>query len=206
MQAHIDARLAGSLQGDVPAAWLRAQGRQRCQVCGLGVSIRHGIHPTCRPQARAAAGQDGAMPRDGPADALPSIAEIQAGRTPTLRHVPAAARSLWCKVLTKALAAVVHYNDPGAAPPAAVCAQRFSQGGAGSMLRRPPPTPWIGCAVGKMGTASFLPRLEWLCLPAPKPRSTVFERGMSAMLGLPPRCWSSWTSIAPSTQCPVKRC
>ena len=111
MQAHIDAHLAGSLQGDVPAAWLRAQGRQRCQICGLSVSTRHGIHPTCRPQARAAAGQPAVGVRDGPFAALPSIAEIQAGRTPTLRHVPAAARSLWCKVLTKALAAVVHYND-----------------------------------------------------------------------------------------------
>ena len=111
MHAHIDAHLAGGLQGDVPDAWFRAQGRQRCQVCGLSVSTRHGVHPTCRPQARAAAGQDGAVRRDDPLQALPSIAEIQAGRTPTLRHVPAAARSLWCKVLTKALAAVVHYND-----------------------------------------------------------------------------------------------
>eukprot|EP00435_Cladocopium_sp_Y103_P050554 s2413_g15.t1 len=108
MQAHIDAHLAGSLQGEVPAAWLQARGRQRCQVCGLSVSTRHGIHPTCRPQARASAGPDHAAPRDGSAT-LPSIAEIQAGRTPTLRHVPAAARSLWCKVLTKTLAAVVHY-------------------------------------------------------------------------------------------------
>ena len=111
MQAHIDAHLAGGLQGDVPDAWFRAQGRQGCQVCGLSVSTRHGVHPTCRPQARAAAGQDGAVRRDDPLQALPSIAEIQAGRTPTLRHVPAAARSLWCKVLTKALAAVVRYND-----------------------------------------------------------------------------------------------
>ena len=40
--------------GDVPPAWLQAQGRQRCTICGLSVSTRHGIHPTCRPAAREA--------------------------------------------------------------------------------------------------------------------------------------------------------
>lgn len=92
---------------EMPAAWLQCQAQ--CQVCGLSVFIRHGIHPACRPQARAGAGT--APPRDNTGGALPSIADIQAGRTPTLRHVPQAARSLWCKVLTKALAAVVRYND-----------------------------------------------------------------------------------------------
>lgn len=110
MHAHIDAHLAGSLQGDVPAAWLQAHSRQRCSVCGLSVSTRHAIHPTCRPQARAAAGAPRGVPRAG-STSLPSVSEIQAGRTPTLRHIPPAARSLWCKVLTKALAAVVRYND-----------------------------------------------------------------------------------------------
>lgn len=164
MHAHIDAHLAGGLQGDVPDAWFRAQGRQRCQVCGLSVSTRHGVHPTCRPQARAAAGQDGAVRRDDPLQALPSIAEIQAGRTPTLRHVPAAARSLWCKVLTKALAAVVHYNDLCSwqellllpqcvlnAPPRG--GRKHAKAAAAYTL-----APWIGCAAGKMVIASCFGR------------------------------------------------
>lgn len=47
VQAHIDAHLAGSLQGDVLAAWLQTHGRQQCPACGLSVSTRHAIHPTC---------------------------------------------------------------------------------------------------------------------------------------------------------------
>jgi len=71
-------------------------------------SRRHGIHPTCRPAARAAAG----APRSAAAgDTLPSLDAILLGRTRTLRHVPAAARCLWGKVLTRALAAAAHHND-----------------------------------------------------------------------------------------------
>ena len=66
MRAHIDAHLAGSLDGDVPAAWMQARGRIRCPVCGLSVSERYGVHPTCRPEARAAAVDDvDAMEVDG---------------------------------------------------------------------------------------------------------------------------------------------
>ena len=42
---------------------------------------------------------------------LPTFEEILAGRTPTLRHVPARVRHLWARVLTRALAAVTHHND-----------------------------------------------------------------------------------------------
>ena len=125
------------------------------------------VHPPwrapCRPQARAAAGQDGAVRRDDPLQALPSIAEIQAGHTPTLRHVPAAARSLWCKVLTKTLA-VVHYNDLCSwqellllpqcvlnAPPRG--GRKHAKAAAAYTL-----APWIGCAAGKMVIASCFGR------------------------------------------------
>ena len=108
MRSHVDSHLSGALEGDVPAAWLEARGRIRCVVCGLSVSDRRGIHPTCRPQARAAAVADNAM--DADLDA-PSMEAIQAARTATLRHVPAAARHAWNQVLTRALAAVAHRND-----------------------------------------------------------------------------------------------
>ena len=81
--------------------------RIRCSERGLSVSARFGVHPTCRPAARAAAG----LPREpNVGDTLPSFDAILLGRTRTLRHLPAAARYLWTKVLTRALA-VVHHND-----------------------------------------------------------------------------------------------
>lgn len=110
MKHHIDAHLAGSLQGDVPTTWLESNNRTRCLVCGLSVSHTHGIHPTCRPAARAAA-VDPAQPMDTDALQLPTLTAIQATKTATLRHVPSAARHSWNQVLTRALAAVVHNND-----------------------------------------------------------------------------------------------
>ena len=73
-------------------------------------SARCGIHPTCRPEARAAA-VDAADPMEVDGLELPSLQAIQSARTPTLRHVPAAARHTWCQTLTRALAAVAHRND-----------------------------------------------------------------------------------------------
>ena len=115
LRAHIDAHLAGVLAGDVPAEWLAAQRRQRCLVCGLSVATRFGTHPTCRPLARAAAPDPApAGPLPGAVGAgheLPSLAAVQAAATPTLRHVPSAARYLWGQALTRALAKAVHHND-----------------------------------------------------------------------------------------------
>ena len=101
MRSHIDAHLSGSLTDDVPASWVQTHGRTRCLVCGLSVSERHGVHPTCHPEARAAA-PDGAQPMDVDNLQLPSFTEIQAARTPTLRHVPVAARHTWNHILTRA--------------------------------------------------------------------------------------------------------
>ena len=55
MRHHIDAHLAGTVAGDVPSTWLETHNRTRCLVCGLSVSVAHGVHPTCRPQARLTA-------------------------------------------------------------------------------------------------------------------------------------------------------
>ena len=75
MKSHINAHLAGSLQGDVPIAWLH------CLVCGLNFSQAHGVHPTCRPEARAAA-VDAAIPMDTDGLQLPSLSAIQPPRLP----------------------------------------------------------------------------------------------------------------------------
>ena len=64
VRAHVDAHLAGSLSGRVPSAWLQDRSLQQCLVCGLSVSTRFGIHPTCRPAARA--GAVGSGPFSGP--------------------------------------------------------------------------------------------------------------------------------------------
>ena len=110
MRHHIDSHLAGILEGGVPADWMQAHGRTRCHVCGVSVSMRHAVHPTCRPAARDAVEQVSA-PRAADDSLLPNFEDIQNGRTRTLRHVPAAARYLWGKVLVRALASVAHHND-----------------------------------------------------------------------------------------------
>ena len=113
LRLHVDAHLAGSLAGRVPSDWLQTRNLQRCLVCGLSVATRFGIHPTCRPTARATAGAGVAQPRaDGSPDGpLPSLTEIQCSNAPTLRHVPAGARHAWAQALTRACAAVADYND-----------------------------------------------------------------------------------------------
>ena len=45
---------------------------------------------------------------------LPSFDEIQASQTPTLRHIPKAARHLRGQAFTRCLASVVHHNDANA--------------------------------------------------------------------------------------------
>ena len=110
MKHHIDAHLSGNLRGEVPSEWLRTNARTRCLVCGLSVSVQYGVHPTCRPAARAALGPEHTPAASAP-PALPTMQEIHGGRTPTLRHVPAAARYLWNKTPTRALAAAAHHND-----------------------------------------------------------------------------------------------
>ena len=113
MQSHIDAHMAGSISGDVPAAWLAQHNRQRCAVCGLSVACRFGILSTCRPEARAA--MAGHMQDTEPGtDSLPSILEIHGSNTPTLRRVPHAARHSWSKALTRALALAHHHNTEAA--------------------------------------------------------------------------------------------
>ena len=97
MKSHIDAHLSGSLHGEVPSSWLANHNRTRSLVCGLSVSANRGVHPTCRPEARAAASNP-AMEVDAP------LALI-------LRHIPASARHSWNQVLTRALAQVAHTND-----------------------------------------------------------------------------------------------
>ena len=101
MRDHVDAHLSGALQGDIPATWLQTHGRQRCPVCGLSVSTRHGAHPTCRPTARAATAPAGGPRAAGAGATLPSFDDIQAGQTRTLRHIPKAARHLWGQAFTR---------------------------------------------------------------------------------------------------------
>ena len=112
LRRHVDLHLTGHLAGDVPAAWLQARHRTRCSVCGTGVATRFGVHPTCRPEARAAApGGEARAPALPAGEALPSFEAIQAGQAPTLRHVPHSARPAWAQLLTRSLAAVATYND-----------------------------------------------------------------------------------------------
>ena len=109
MRAHINTHLLGTSVGEVPPAWLQQNGLVRCLVCGCTVSQRLEVHPTCRPAARDANNACGAA--QVPALHLPSLADIQTARTPTLRHVPSSARHAWHQALVRALSAVAHVND-----------------------------------------------------------------------------------------------
>lgn len=149
MQSHIDAHLAGTLAGHVPTTWMQQQQRQRCGVCGLSVSTRYGIHPTCRPEARASAA--GRAEAHGANDRLPSLLAIQGGATPTLRRVPAAARHSWGKALTRALSAVQHNNTEAAWQELLMLPQTVLDAlprEARSTRRRWLLTRWTGCSDG----------------------------------------------------------
>ena len=175
MRAHIDAHMAGTLQGEVPLDWLQAQRRQRCTVCGLSVSTRHGMHPTCRPAARAAAAAGVPRSAEDAAVQLPEFDAIQSGNTRTLRHVPAAARALWGRVLARALADVVLHNDSRSwkellmlpqsvlgPPPRGgrrhhKAAASYTSGGWRAIARtlaRPPPDPAACCPQAAVGSTT----------------------------------------------------
>ena len=110
LNRHVDAHLSGQLAGRVPAHWLADHGKVQCRVCGLAVSKRLEVHPTCRPAERrqqrptqeASAGSGHA--------GLPSLSEICNGTARTLKYVPAKAKASWAKALTRSLALAVHLN------------------------------------------------------------------------------------------------
>ena len=119
MLQHLNAHLAGTLQGLVPDEWLSRHNKTRCRVCGLCVATSRQVHPTCRPADRTqAAAQNhnsqsatAAGPGGTQADELPTLAEVHALKARTLKHVPKASRGLWAQALTRCLAAVVAYNS-----------------------------------------------------------------------------------------------
>ena len=93
-----------------PVPW-----REPCPTrgSGLSVSTRFGVHPACRPEARAATAASQTAPLTA-GDGLPPLEAVQAGGSPALRRVPQAARHSWCKALTRALAAVLHSGSESA--------------------------------------------------------------------------------------------
>ena len=111
MQAHLNDHCAGSLAGEVPAAYLAQHSLSPCQVCGLLVSRRfNGVHPRCRPEARAA--PPAPRPEQAQAQAAgPDLGEVFHARIPVQRHVPKAARSVWAQCLARALANVTACNS-----------------------------------------------------------------------------------------------
>ena len=113
MRPHLDDHAAGQLAGAVPQDYLHSHGLDTCTECGLLLSQRYnGVHPRCRPAARAAMGL-AAVPH-GEADLGPDIAQVCAAGVPVLRHVPKAARGVWAQCLARALAAVATTNSMAA--------------------------------------------------------------------------------------------
>lgn len=103
------------------------------------------------------------LPRQmGPVDnlQLPSLLDIQAGGTPTLRHVPLAARHTWNQILTRALATVAHKNDNRAwrelpLLPQCVLRARPRGGKRHSIAKQWRPTPLTGSTACKKGALFF---------------------------------------------------
>ena len=83
----------------------------QCQVCGLLVSRRfNGVHPRCRPEARAA--PSGPQPQPAQQQPVgPDLCDVFQARIPVQRHVPKAARSVWAQCLARALANVSACNS-----------------------------------------------------------------------------------------------
>ena len=120
LEPHLNAHLAGTLQGQVPDEWLRGHGKAKCRVCGLCVAASRGVHPTCRAEERAQTQPDASGggsadrppgPGQTPADHLPPLGSVYSHKARTLKHVPKAARGLWAQALVRCLVAVVAYNS-----------------------------------------------------------------------------------------------
>ena len=77
----------------------------------MRVSTRFGVHPTCRAQTRAAPTASTAQQPQPSLPSLPDLSAIASSRSSVLRHVPPQAKGAWCQVLTRALAAAVHFNS-----------------------------------------------------------------------------------------------
>ena len=108
MRPHLEDHAAGTLDGEVPAAYRAQHQLDLCSVCGGLVASRfHGAHPRCRPAARQTAAPAAVA---GVLASGPDLNTVFAERIPVLRHVPKAARSAWAQCLARALGQVAATN------------------------------------------------------------------------------------------------
>ena len=114
LSKHVDAHLSGQLAGRVPAQWLSDRGKIQCRVCGLGVSSRLEVHPTCRPAERRQRRPEQQASSDGATQLMPTLSSMCDGSARTLKYVPAKAKTAWAKALVRSLAFAVHCNTVAA--------------------------------------------------------------------------------------------
>eukprot|EP00435_Cladocopium_sp_Y103_P060249 s521_g22.t1 len=109
LRPHLEDHAAGTLDGEVPAAYRAQHQLDLCSVCGGLVASRfRGAHPRCRPAARQAAAPAAVA---GNLASGPDLNTVFADRIPVLRHVPKAARSAWAQCLARALGQVAATNS-----------------------------------------------------------------------------------------------
>ena len=128
LKAHIDGHFVGSIQGEVPAAWLRQRGWVPCAVCGLVASAnrRGGVHERCSAEARArvqaetgwgpdAMGDDRETGGWGQLlDRLPVVQEIMMAGIATKEFTSLGLRRLYRQEFGRLCGRVVRYNVVGA--------------------------------------------------------------------------------------------
>ena len=86
LSKHVDAHLSGQLAGRVPAQWLSDRGKIQCRVCGLGVSSRLEVHPTCRPAERRQRRPEQQASSDGATQLMPTLSSMCDGSARTLKY------------------------------------------------------------------------------------------------------------------------
>ena len=112
MRHHLDDHCSCTLSGSVPQEYLDAHSLDTCTVCGLLVKrYYNGLHPRCRPAARAQAART-ARPVPRAVAGADVGFDILAADVPTIRHVPKAARALRAHCLARATAAAWRATPP----------------------------------------------------------------------------------------------
>jgi len=103
MKPHLQEHVSGREKGSLPADFLSLHKLDLCKKCGALITQRcNGACPSCWPALRAPH-----LAATASSSQLPSLHDIFARRTSTVKYVPKVARPLWARCLSRALAAAV---------------------------------------------------------------------------------------------------
>ena len=107
MRNHLEAHRLGQFPGEIPQNWLLSHRLAPCSHCDRLVSGDPGaMHRSCRAEARPAGAPSPGFRANSSQSAVNLEAVLAADR-PTIKHIPAKCKALWCAVLTRALSSAV---------------------------------------------------------------------------------------------------